>query len=283
MTLDTFSGSRLQRTYETKHRWWKGFGPMEINGLCGDCHRRWLWTGRGNSASTGSEGREGSALWTSTWKAPNAVASEIGGLAIECDVTSDEGVAAAIAQAQAAHGVARIVINAAGIAPAKRIIDREGNATSLDYFRKGIEINLVGAYNVMSKAAAEMSKVEPINGDNERGIVISTGSIATQEGQVGQASYSASKMGLMGMMLPAAREFTRYGIRVNTINPGVFETPMLTNMPQEVQDSLGKQVPFPVRLGTSDEYARLAIHMIENAYINGETIRLDGAMRMAAR
>ena len=212
-----------------------------------------------------------------------AVAEEIGGLAIECDVTSDEGVASAIAEAQAANGVARIVINAAGIAPAKRIIDREGNATSLDYFRKGIEINLVGAYNVMSKAAAEMSKVEPLNADNERGIVISTGSIATQEGQIGQASYSASKMGLMGMMLPAAREFTRFGIRVNTINPGVFETPMLTNMPQEVQDSLGKQVPFPVRLGTSDEYARLAIHMIENAYINGETIRLDGAMRMAAR
>ena len=223
------------------------------------------------------------ALLDVNMEGANAVASEIGGLAIECDVTSDEGVASAIAQAQAAHGVARIVINAAGIAPAKRIIDREGNATSLDYFRKGIEINLVGAYNVMSKAAAEMSKVDPINDDNERGIVISTGSIATQEGQVGQASYSASKMGLMGMMLPAAREFTRFGIRVNTINPGVFETPMLTNMPQEVQDSLGKQVPFPVRLGTSDEYARLAIHMIENAYINGETIRLDGAMRMAAR
>ena len=223
------------------------------------------------------------ALLDVNMEGAQAVAQEIGGLAIECDVTSDEGVATAIAAAQAANGVARIVINAAGIAPAKRIIDREGNATSLDYFRKGIEINLVGAYNVMSKAAAEMSKVDPINSDNERGIVISTGSIATQEGQVGQASYSASKMGLMGMMLPAAREFTRYGIRVNTINPGVFETPMLTNMPQEVQDSLGKQVPFPVRLGTSDEYARLAIHMIENAYINGETIRLDGAMRMAAR
>lgn len=223
------------------------------------------------------------ALFDVNMDGANAVAQEIGGIAIECDVTSDEGVAAAIAQAQEANGVARIVINAAGIAPAKRIIDREGNATSLDYFRKGIEINLVGAYNVMSKAAAEMSKVEPVNADNERGIVISTGSIATQEGQIGQASYSASKMGLMGMMLPAAREFTRFGIRVNTINPGVFETPMLTNMPQEVQDSLGKQVPFPVRLGTPDEYARLAIHMIENAYINGETIRLDGAMRMAAR
>ena len=223
------------------------------------------------------------ALFDVNMDGAKAVAQEIGGIAIECDVTSDEGVAAAIAQAQEANGVARIVINAAGIAPAKRIIDREGNATSLDYFRKGIEINLVGAYNVMSKAAAEMSKVEPVNADNERGIVISTGSIATQEGQIGQASYSASKMGLMGMMLPAAREFTRFGIRVNTINPGVFETSMLTNMPQEVQDSLGKQVPFPVRLGTPDEYARLAIHMIENAYINGETIRLDGAMRMAAR
>ena len=255
---------------------------MEINGLAA------IVTGGGSGLGAETARRLAAkgakvALLDVNMEGAQAVAQEIGGLAIECDVTSDEGVATAIATAQAANGVARIVINAAGIAPAKRIIDREGNATSLDYFRKGIEINLVGAYNVMSKAAAEMSKVDPINSDNERGIVISTGSIATQEGQVGQASYSASKMGLMGMMLPAAREFTRYGIRVNTINPGVFETPMLTNMPQEVQDSLGKQVPFPVRLGTSDEYARLAIHMIENAYINGETIRLDGAMRMAAR
>ena len=250
---------------------------MEINGLAAIVTGGGSGLGAETARQLAAKGAK-VALLDVNMEGAEAVAKEIGGLAIECDVTSDEGVAAAIATAQAANGVARIVINAAGIAPAKRIIDREGNATSLDYFRKGIEINLVGAYNVMSKAAAEMSKVEPINGDNERGIVISTGSIATQEGQVGQASYSASKMGLMGMMLPAAREFTRYGIRVNTINPGVFETPMLTNMPQEVQDSLGKQVPFPVRLGTSDEYARLAIHMIENAYINGETIRLDGAM-----
>ena len=255
---------------------------MEINGLAAIVTGGGSGLGAETARQLAAKGAK-VALLDVNMEGAEAVAKEIGGLAIECDVTSDEGVAAAIATAQAANGVARIVINAAGIAPAKRIIDREGNATSLDYFRKGIEINLVGAYNVMSKAAAEMSKVEPINGDNERGIVISTCSIATQEGQVGQASYSASKMGLMGMMLPAAREFTRYGIRVNTINPGVFETPMLTNMPQEVQDSLGKQVPFPVRLGTSDEYARLAIHMIENAYINGETIRLDGAMRMAAR
>lgn len=255
---------------------------MEINGLAAIVTGGGSGLGAETARQLAAKGAK-VALLDVNMEGAEAVAKEISGLAIECDVTSDEGVAAAIATAQAANGVARIVINAAGIAPAKRIIDREGNATSLDYFRKGIEINLVGAYNVMSKAAAEMSKVEPINSDNERGIVISTGSIATQEGQVGQASYSASKMGLMGMMLPAAREFTRYGIRVNTINPGVFETPMLTNMPQEVQDSLGKQVPFPVRLGTSDEYARLAIHMIENAYINGETIRLDGAMRMAAR
>jgi NAD(P)-dependent dehydrogenase (short-subunit alcohol dehydrogenase family) len=255
---------------------------MEINGLAAIVTGGGSGLGAETARQLAAKGAK-VALLDVNMEGAQAVAQEIGGLAIECDVTSDEGVATAIATAQAANGVARIVINAAGIAPAKRIIDREGNATSLDYFRKGIEINLVGAYNVMSKAAAEMSKVDPINSDNERGIVISTGSIATQEGQVGQASYSASKMGLMGMMLPAAREFTRYGIRVNTINPGVFETPMLTNMPQEVQDSLGKQVPFPVRLGTSDEYARLAIHMIENAYINGETIRLDGAMRMAAR
>ena len=255
---------------------------MEINGLAAIVTGGGSGLGAETARQLAAKGAK-VALLDVNMEGAQAVAQEIGGLAIECDVTSDEGVATAIAAAQAANGVARIVINAAGIAPAKRIIDREGNATSLDYFRKGIEINLVGAYNVMSKAAAEMSKVDPINSDNERGIVISTGSIATQEGQVGQASYSASKMGLMGMMLPAAREFTRYGIRVNTINPGVFETPMLTNMPQEVQDSLGKQVPFPVRLGTSDEYARLAIHMIENAYINGETIRLDGAMRMAAR
>jgi len=255
---------------------------MEINGLAAIVTGGGSGLGAETARQLAAKGAK-VALLDVNMEGAQAVAQEIGGLAIECDVTSDEGVATAIATAQATNGVARIVINAAGIAPAKRIIDREGNATSLDYFRKGIEINLVGAYNVMSKAAAEMSKVDPINSDNERGIVISTGSIATQEGQVGQASYSASKMGLMGMMLPAAREFTRYGIRVNTINPGVFETPMLTNMPQEVQDSLGKQVPFPVRLGTSDEYARLAIHMIENAYINGETIRLDGAMRMAAR
>ena len=255
---------------------------MEINGLAAIVTGGGSGLGAETARQLAAKGAK-VALLDVNMEGAQAVAQEIGGLAVECDVTSDEGVATAIATAQAANGVARIVINAAGIAPAKRIIDREGNATSLDYFRKGIEINLVGAYNVMSKAAAEMSKVDPINSDNERGIVISTGSIATQEGQVGQASYSASKMGLMGMMLPAAREFTRYGIRVNTINPGVFETPMLMNMPQEVQDSLGKQVPFPVRLGTSDEYARLAIHMIENAYINGETIRLDGAMRMAAR
>lgn len=255
---------------------------MDINGLAAIVTGGGSGLGAETARQLAAKGAK-VALFDVNMDGANAVAQEIGGIAIECDVTSDEGVASAIAQAQAANGVARIIINAAGIAPAKRIIDREGNATSLDYFRKGIEINLVGAYNVMSKAAAEMSKVEPVNADNERGIVISTGSIATQEGQIGQASYSASKMGLMGMMLPAAREFTRFGIRVNTINPGVFETPMLTNMPQEVQDSLGKQVPFPVRLGTPDEYARLAIHMIENAYINGETIRLDGAMRMAAR
>ncbi|MGA0234110.1 MAG: SDR family oxidoreductase [Alphaproteobacteria bacterium] len=255
---------------------------MDINGLAAIVTGGGSGLGAETARQLAAKGAK-VALFDVNMDGAKAVAQEIGGIAIECDVTSDEGVAAAIAQAQEANGVARIVINAAGIAPAKRIIDREGNATSLDYFRKGIEINLVGAYNVMSKAAAEMSKVEPVNADNERGIVISTGSIATQEGQIGQASYSASKMGLMGMMLPAAREFTRFGIRVNTINPGVFETPMLTNMPQEVQDSLGKQVPFPVRLGTPDEYARLAIHMIENAYINGETIRLDGAMRMAAR
>ena len=255
---------------------------MDINGLAAIVTGGGSGLGAETARQLAAKGAK-VALFDVNMDGANAVAQEIGGIAIECDVTSDEGVASAIAQAQAVNGVARIVINAAGIAPAKRIIDREGNATSLDYFRKGIEINLVGAYNVMSKAAAEMSKIEPVNADNERGIVISTGSIATQEGQIGQASYSASKMGLMGMMLPAAREFTRFGIRVNTINPGVFETPMLTNMPQEVQDSLGKQVPFPVRLGTPDEYARLAIHMIENAYINGETIRLDGAMRMAAR
>ena len=255
---------------------------MEINGLAAIVTGGGSGLGAETARQLAAKGAK-VALLDVNMEGAQAVAAEIGGIAIECDVTSDEGVASAIAQAQEANGVGRIVINAAGIAPAKRIVDREGKATSLDYFRKGIEINLIGAYNVMSKAAAAMSQVEPVNADNERGIVINTGSIATQEGQIGQASYSASKMGLMGMMLPAAREFTRFGIRVNTINPGVFETPMLTNMPQEVQDSLGKQVPFPVRLGTPNEYAKLAIHLIENAYINGETIRLDGAMRMAAR
>ena len=194
---------------------------MEINGLAAIVTGGGSGLGAETARQLAAKGAK-VALFDVNMEGAQAVAAEIGGLAIDCDVTSDEGVAAAIAQAQAAHGVARILINAAGIAPAKRIIDREGNATSLDYFRKGIEINLVGAYNVMSKAAAEMSKADPVNA-----ITSAAWSFppvrSQQEGRVGQASYSASKMGLMGMV-PPPRASSPASARVNTINPGVFET-----------------------------------------------------------
>ncbi len=214
--------------------------------------------------------------------AANAVAAEIGGIAVKCDVTSAESAQAAIATAAAAHGPARIAVNCAGIAPPAKIVGRDG-PHDLDLFRKVIEVNLIGTFNMLRLAAAGMQGLEPVTADGERGVIINTASVAAFDGQIGQAAYGASKGGVHALTLPAARELARSGIRVVTIAPGIFLTPMMLGLPQDAQDSLGKQVPFPSRLGKPEEYASLALHIIANSMINGETIRLDGAIRMAPK
>jgi NAD(P)-dependent dehydrogenase (short-subunit alcohol dehydrogenase family) len=210
--------------------------------------------------------------------AAGAVAAEIGGVAVRCDVSNAASGEAAIASARAAHGPARILVNCAGIGPAARIVGREG-PMPLDAFRQVIEVNLIGSFNMMRLAAADMSGLQPLE-DGERGVIVSTASVAAYEGQIGQAAYAASKGGIVALTLPAAREFARSGIRVNTIAPGLFATPLLLNMPQPVQDSLAASVPYPSRFGTPQEYAKLVLHIIDNVMLNGETIRLDGALRM---
>lgn len=207
-----------------------------------------------------------------------AVGEEIGGLGLACDVSSAQAAEAAVAEAREAHGPARVLVNCAGIAPAKRIVGR-GGPMPLDAFEQVIRVNLIGSFNLMRLAAADMAAAEPLE-DGERGVIVSTASVAATEGQVGQAAYAASKAGIIGMMLPAAREFAKTGIRVMTIAPGLIATPLLLNMPQEVQDNLAGQVPFPRRFGTPAEFARLAMHIVENRMLNGDVIRLDGAMRM---
>jgi NAD(P)-dependent dehydrogenase (short-subunit alcohol dehydrogenase family) len=208
------------------------------------------------------------------------VAKAIGGLAVVCDVADESSAAGAVAKAEAAHGAARVLVNCAGIGPPKRVVGRDGPQPLAD-FEKVIRVNLIGTFNMIRLAAAAMGKLEPIEG--ERGVVISTASIAAYEGQIGQAAYSASKGGVVAMTLPIARELAQIGVRVNAIAPGIFMTPMLHGLPQAAQDSLGVSVPFPARLGAPAEYAALATHIVENGYINGETIRIDGALRMAPR
>lgn len=210
--------------------------------------------------------------------AAGAVAVEIGGLAIACDVAGAASAEAAVARAAQAHGPARILINCAGIAPAARIVGRNGPA-DLSLFAKVIEVNLIGSFNMMRLVAAGALGLDPLEG-GERGVMISTASVAAYEGQIGQAAYAASKAGIVGLTLPAARELAPAGIRVCAIAPGIFETPMLRGLPQEVQDSLGAAVPFPSRLGRPSEFAMLAMAIIANPMLNGEVIRLDGALRM---
>jgi NAD(P)-dependent dehydrogenase (short-subunit alcohol dehydrogenase family) len=210
--------------------------------------------------------------------AAKAVAAEIGGTAVACNVADAASAETAVATARAAHGASRILINCAGIGPAARIVGRDG-PMPLDAFRQVVEINLIGSFNLMRLAAADMIALEPL-ADGERGVIVSTASVAAYEGQIGQAAYAASKGGIVALTMPAAREFARSGIRVNTIAPGLFATPLLLGMPQNVQDSLAASVPFPSRFGTPQEYAKLALHIIDNAMLNGETIRLDGALRM---
>lgn len=208
------------------------------------------------------------------------IASEISGLSFDCDVTSEESVANAFHAIDAIDGDLRIAINCAGVAPAKRVVSRKGVMPLAD-FSKVIQINLIGSFNILRLAAERMFQLD-IHGE-ERGVIINTASVAAYEGQIGQAAYSASKGGVVSMTLPIAREFASQAVRVNTIAPGLIGTPMLLNMPGEVQESLASQVPFPKRFGSPDEFASLCLHIIDNTMINGEVIRLDGAIRMAPK
>ncbi len=213
--------------------------------------------------------------------AAHAHAQAIGGRFAEVDVTNDEAVTNAVAEAEAAHGVARILVNCAGIAVAAKVVDRSGQPHPLDQFKRVLDINVVGSFNLVSKVAARLIPAEPIG--EERGVFINTASVAAFEGQIGQAAYAASKGAIHSMTLPFAREFAASAIRVCTIAPGIFWTPMLAGLPEDAQASLGRQVPFPSRLGKPEEYAELVLAIIANPMLNGETIRLDGAIRMAPR
>jgi NAD(P)-dependent dehydrogenase (short-subunit alcohol dehydrogenase family) len=210
-----------------------------------------------------------------------AIANKIAGLAVHCDVTDAEGTAKAVAAAKDRHGVARIIINCAGIGPARRIVGRDG-PMPLEDFARVIQINLIGTFNVMRLTGAAMQTLDTLQ-DGERGIIVCTASVAAYEGQIGQAAYAASKGGVVALVMPAAREFAQFGVRVNAVAPGIFSTPMLHALPEAAQQSLATSVPFPKLLGTPPQYASLVRHMIENRYLNGEVIRLDGALRMAPR
>ncbi|MBP2312896.1 SDR family NAD(P)-dependent oxidoreductase [Azospirillum soli] len=207
------------------------------------------------------------------------VAQEIGGLGLVCDVSNADSAEKAFAEARAAHGPVRIAVNCAGVAPAKRIVGRDG-PMPLDDFRRVIEVNLIGTFNILRLAAAEMGALDPL-ASGERGVIVNTASVAAYEGQIGQAAYASSKGGVVALTICAARDLARSAIRVMTIAPGLIGTPMLLNMPQEVQDSLAASVPFPKRFGRPEEYARLVQHILENEMLNGDVIRLDGAIRMA--
>ena len=213
--------------------------------------------------------------------AAHEVATRIDGLALVCDVTDADGAARAIAAAANEHGVARVLVNCAGIGQAARIVGRDGPLPLAD-FAHVVQVNLIGTFNMLRLAAAPMSLAAPLAG-GERGVIINTASVAAYDGQIGQAAYAASKGGIVSLTLPAARELARFGIRVNTIAPGLFHTPLLAVLPAETQASLAAAIPFPPRLGLPEEFAGLALHLLANQFLNGETIRLDGALRMAPK
>lgn len=216
-------------------------------------------------------------------EAAAAVAGQIGGLAVEADVTDADAVAAAFARTADALGTApRIVVNCAGIGTASRILPRDGNL-SIDMFERTVKVNLIGTFTVLSVAARAMTALEPIDADGARGVIVNTASVAYQDGQIGQAAYAASKGGVASLTLPAARELARFGIRVMTIAPGLFETAMSAGLPADVRAALEAGLPFPSRMGRPDEFAMLAQQIIENPILNGEVIRIDSAVRLAPK
>ncbi len=240
--------------------------------------------GSGLGAATAARLAEGGAkvaILDVNFSAAQEVAARVGGHPIKCDVSDEAGATAAMAEAREKNGVARVLVNCAGIGAGKRIVGKDGPMPLADFSRI-IAVNLVGTFNMMRLAAAEMAALEA-GEDGERGVIISTASIAAYEGQIGQAAYSASKGGIVALTMPAARELAQFGIRVLTIAPGLFLTPLLLGLPADVQTSLGGSVPFPKRLGDPREYADLVLHCVQNHYLNGEVIRLDGALRMPPR
>ena len=240
--------------------------------------------GSGLGAATASElAKAGAkvALLDVAMDAANAHAQKIGGIAIKCDVSDSASAEAAIKEANAKNGTARILINCAGVGIAKRIVGRDGPQPLADYERV-IKINLIGSFNTLRLFAADLSKSDPLEA-GERGVAINTASVAAYDGQIGQAAYSSSKGGIVALTLPAARELAQFGIRVCAIAPGIFYTPMLMGLTEEIRASLAASIPFPQVLGKPEQYAALARHIVENRYLNGETIRLDGALRMAPR
>jgi NAD(P)-dependent dehydrogenase (short-subunit alcohol dehydrogenase family) len=221
------------------------------------------------------------AIFDRNTDAGRAIAQDIGGVFSQTDVTDQASVAQAISDAAAAHGPARIVVNCAGIAPPAKVVNRNGDALPLADFMATVNVNLAGSFNVMAQAAAAMQRLDQVG--EERGVIINTASVAAFDGQIGQAAYAASKGGIAAMTLPVAREMARFGIRVMTIAPGLFLTPLMESLPAEAQESLGRQVPFPPRLGDPADYAKLVLSIVDNIMLNGEVIRLDGAIRMAPK
>jgi NAD(P)-dependent dehydrogenase (short-subunit alcohol dehydrogenase family) len=215
-------------------------------------------------------------------EAAQALAAEIGGLAAACDITDPQSVQQALALARSAHGAARILVNCAGIGGARRLVGKDGAPMPLEDFSRIIQVNLIGTFNVIRLTAAEMIAQAPLE-DGERGVIIATSSVAAYDGQIGQAAYAASKGGLTALTLPLARDLAQFGVRVMTIAPGLFMTPLLHKLPEEVQQSLAASIPFPKRLGKAEEFAKLALHIIDNLSLNGEVIRLDGALRLPPR
>lgn len=241
--------------------------------------------GSGLGAETARElARQGArvAVLDVNAQAAQAVAAEIGGLALACDITDSASVQQAIDAAREAHGPARVLMNVAGIGGARRVVGKDGQPMPLEDFKRVIDVNLVGTFNVIRLVAAGMVRLDPLD-DGERGVIVCTASVAAYDGQVGQEAYAASKGGLVSLTLPLARDLAQFGVRVCTIAPGLFLTPLLHQLPEEVQQSLAASIPFPKRLGKPQEFAQLAAHVVGNPSLNGEVIRLDGALRLPPR
>lgn len=253
---------------------------MNINGLPAIVTGGASGLGKATATMLAAQGAK-VAIFDLNEEAGKAVAAELGGIYVGVNVADDASVAAGLDTAEAAHGVARILVNCAGIAPAVKTVGKENAPHPLDTFAKTVTVNLIGTFNVISKFSARLAAAEEIDG--ERGVIVNTASVAAYDGQIGQAAYSASKGGVVGMTLPIARDLAQHKIRVMTIAPGIFLTPMLEAFPQHVRDALGAQVPHPSRLGKPAEYAQLVESIVRNPMLNGEVVRLDGAIRMTPR